>query len=111
MLRISRPKTAKRRRKVESTDSSQQDLALVIERCKNDVLATRACYHAPQLRHLSPAERELLLVDARINARGVRCNVPFLTAARELTTKERNSINARLDELTCGAISSVDQVA
>jgi DNA polymerase bacteriophage-type len=111
MLRITRPKTAKRRRKIESTDQYQQDLALVIERCKHDVMATRACYNAPQLKHLSPVERELLLIDARINARGIRCNVPFLEAARELTTKERNSINARLDELTCGAITSVDQVA
>ena len=32
MLRITRPKTAKRRRKVESTDQYQADLALVIER-------------------------------------------------------------------------------
>jgi DNA polymerase family A/Toprim domain/CHC2 zinc finger len=110
MLRISRPKTAKRRRKVENTDQYQQDLALVIERCKRDVMATRACYNAPQLKHLLPVERELLLIDARINARGVRCNVPFLEAARELTTKERNAINTRLDELTCGAIRSVDQV-
>jgi DNA polymerase bacteriophage-type len=111
MLRISRPKTIKRRRKVESTEQYQQDFALVLERCKRDVAATRACYNSSLLKHLPATERELLLVDARVNARGVRCNVPFLTAARELTTKERNSINARLDELTCGVISSIDQVA
>jgi len=111
MLRISRPKTTKRRRKIESTEQYQQDLALVVERGKTDVQATRACCNAPQLKPLSAFERELLLVDARINARGVRCNVPFLTAARELTMRERNAINARLDELTCGAITSVDQVA
>ena len=111
MLRISRPKTTKRRKKVESTEEYQRDLALVVERCKTDVRATRASYNAPQLKPLSAFERELLLVDARINARGVRCNVPFLTAARELTVRERNAINARLDELTSGAIRSVDQVA
>jgi DNA polymerase bacteriophage-type len=109
MLRISRPKTTKRRRKIENTEQYQQDFALVIERCKQDVIATRACYNAPQLKRLSTTERELLLIDARINVRGVRCNVPFLTAARELTVRERNAINARLDELSCGAISSVDQ--
>jgi len=109
MLRISRPKTAKSRRKAESTEQYQSDLALVVERCKTDVVATRACYNAPQLKRLSPEERQVLLVDADINRRGVRANIPFLTAAREMTVHERNSINVRLDELTCGAISSVDQ--
>ena len=75
------------------------------------MLATRACYWTSQFKPLSPEERQLLLLDARINTRGVRCNVPFLTAARELTVRERNAINIRLDELTCGAIDSVDQVA
>jgi DNA polymerase bacteriophage-type len=111
MLRIARPKTAKHQRKVTNTEQYQHDLMLTMERCKTDVQATRACYNAPQLRHLAPTERELLLIDARINARGVRCNVPFLTAACELTVRERNAINARLNELTCGAITSVDQVA
>jgi len=109
MLRITRPKTAKSRRKTESTEQYQQDLTLVIERCRHDVEATRACYNAPQLKHLSPEERRMLLVDAGINRRGIRANIPFLTAAREMTVRERNSINARLDELTCGAINSVDQ--
>jgi DNA polymerase len=111
MLRITRPKTAKSRRKAENTEQYQTDLTLVIERCKHDVEATRACYNTPQLKRLSAEERQVLLVDAGINRRGVRANIPFLTAAREMTVRERNSINARLDELTCGAISSVDQVA
>ena len=109
MLRISRPKTAKSRRKAENTEQYQTDLALVIERCKTDVASTRVAYNAPQLTRLSADERQVLLVDAAINRRGVRANIPFLTAAREMTVRERNNINARLDELTCGAINSVDQ--
>jgi len=109
MLRISRPKTAKSRRKAENTEQYQADLALVIERCKTDVASTRAAYNAPQLTRLSADERQVLLVDAAINRRGIRANIPFLTAAREMTVRERNNINARLDELTCGAINSVDQ--
>jgi hypothetical protein len=109
MLRISRPKTAKSRRKAENTEQYQADLALVIERCKTDVASSRAAYNAPQLTRLSADERQVLLVDAAINRRGVRANIPFLTAAREMTVRERNNINARLNELTCGAINSVDQ--
>src|SRR5262245_48824870 len=92
MLRISRPKTATRRKKAESTEDYQRDPALVVGRCKTDVQATHASYNAPQLKPLSAFEREVLLIDARINARGIRCNVPFLTAARELTSRERNAI-------------------
>ena len=57
-----------------------------------------------------PEERALLLLDARINARGIAANIPFLEAARTLAVNERNAINTRLDHLTAGVIKSVDQV-
>ena len=59
---------------------------------------------------LLPEERALLLLDARINARGIAANMPFLEAARTLAVNERNAINTRLDHLTAGVIKSVDQV-
>jgi DNA polymerase len=62
------------------------------------------------LRPLLPEERQQLLLDAKINARGVGANVPFLEAMRTLAVQERNAINVRLNELTAGVITSVDQV-
>src|SRR6516162_3633457 len=111
MLRLSRPQTAKMRKNAEDPAGRERDLALLLERCKNDVRATRAAYNSPRLRPLLPEERRLLPLDAEINARGICANVPFLEAARTLATQERNAVNTRLNELTAGVITSIDQVA
>src|SRR5262245_41044353 len=89
----------------------ERDLELLHQRCVTDVEATRACYGHPRLRPQPPEERHLLLLDAAINERGVRANVPFLRAAHALAMQERNVTNARLAELTAGAVTSVDQVS
>jgi DNA polymerase len=105
LLRVSQPK----KHKYKTTDGRERDLALVLERCKTDVESTRASYHHPRMQPLSAGERQLLLLDARINRRGVRLNVAFVEAARALAIKERNSVNVRLSELSSGAITSVYQ--
>jgi DNA polymerase len=109
MHRLSRPQTAKKRKKPEDPVARKRDFALLLERCKNDVRATRAAYNAPQLRPLPAEERHQLLLDAKINARGVCVNIPFVEAARALAVKERNAINTRLNELTAGVVTSVFQ--
>src|SRR5215813_5906959 len=111
MLRLSRPQTAKKRKKPVDPAARERDLALLLERCKSDVTATRAAYNSPRLRSLLPEERLQLLHDAAINARGVHANVPFLEAAHTFAVQERNAVNTRLNELTAGLITSVNQVA
>ena len=106
MLRLSRPQKCN---KPEDPAAHARDLALLLERCKTDVAATRACYNSPLLRPLLPEERRALLEDAEINARGIRANIPFLEAAQTLAVKERNAVNVRLDELTAGVVTSVFQ--
>src|SRR5215471_189486 len=105
LLRVSQPK----KYKYKTTDARERDLALVLERCKTDVESTRASYHHPRMRPLSASERPLLLLDAKINRRGVRLNVPFVEAGHALAIKERNSVDVRLSELSSGAITSVFQ--
>jgi DNA polymerase len=111
MLRLSRPQTAKKRKKPEDPATRTRDLALLLERCKNDVNATRAAYNSSRLQPLIPEERAQLLLDAEINVRGICANISFLEAMRTLAVKERNAVNARLNELSVGVITSVDQVA
>jgi DNA polymerase len=111
MLRLSRPQPAKKRKKPVDPAQREHDLALLLERCKSDVAATGAVYRSNLLRPLLPQERELLLLDAELNERGICANVPFLEAVRDLAVKERNAVNVRLAELTAGVITSVDQVA
>ena len=107
MMRLARPQTKKKQsKKPEDPAQRERDLVLLLERCKDDVEATRACYNDPRLPPLLPEERALLLLDARINARGIAANIPFLEAARTLAVNERNAINTRLDHLTAGVINS-----
>jgi DNA polymerase len=114
MLRLARlPSTdAKKHKKPKPVDPAAQerDLVLLVARCKGDVAATRAVYNHSRLCSLIPHERQVLLLDAKINARGVCANIPFLEAARALAIKERNAVNVRLNELTAGVVTSVFQV-
>src|SRR5262249_31122919 len=69
MMRLARPQTAKKRKKPVDPAARERDLALLLERCKNDVIATRAAYTSPRLRPQPSEERQLLLYDGAINAR------------------------------------------
>ena len=83
---------------------------LVFERCRLDVITTRAVWTHPKLRHPSVAERHCQILDATINRRGIRLDRGFVEAAQALAIQERNAINLRLAQLTAGSITSVDQV-
>src|SRR5262249_39869234 len=65
MLRLARLPTEepakKRRKKPKDPAARERDLTLLVERCKGDVAATRACYNNPLLKPLSPEERLQLL--------------------------------------------------
>ena len=112
MLAVSRPKAQRKRRQttIPTWDEDPAKLALVYERCKLDVITTRAVWQSPRLKHLSTVERRLQLQDASINARGICCDRTFVTAARDLAIRERMAINLKLQKLTDGAITSVDQI-
>jgi DNA polymerase len=103
MLRLSRMHNYKDPAKRE------RDFALTVERCKTDVAATRAAYNHVRLRPLPSEERRLLLLDMAINTRGVRANTPFIKAANALALQVRADVDARIAELTEGAITSVHQ--
>jgi DNA polymerase len=83
---------------------------LLFERCRLDVITTRAVWTHPTLRHPSATERHSQVLDATINRRGVRLDRGFVVAAQTLAVQERNAINLRLAQLTAGSITSVDQV-
>jgi DNA polymerase bacteriophage-type len=83
---------------------------LVRERCRVDVIATRAVWTHPKLRHPSATERHSQVLDAAINRRGIRLDRGFVVAGQALAVQERNAINLRLAQLTAGSITSVDQV-
>jgi DNA polymerase len=112
MLAVSRPKKARKRKAttVPAWDEDPAKLQLLYERCKVDVITTRAVWLSPRLKHLSETERRYQLEDMAINGRGIRLDRALTTAARDLAIRERIAINLKLQELTGGAITSIDQV-
>jgi len=82
-----------------------QDLADLFEYCKQDVRAMRAI--SKSLRELSPEELADYHVNERINDRGVKVDVELCLAAMRYSEAERVEIEARVVELTEGAVTSV----
>ena len=105
MLRLSRPQTAKKRKKRKTPPPASVISPFCWNAARSTFVRRAPPTTVPRLRPLLPEERRLLLLDAEINARGVCANVPFLEAARTLATQERNAINTRLNELTAGVIT------
>jgi len=81
------------------------DLAALFEYCKQDVRAMRAI--SKSLRELSPEELADYHVNERINDRGVKVDVELCLAAMRYSEAERVEIEARVVELTEGAVTSV----
>ena len=81
------------------------DLAALFEYCKQDVRAMRAI--SKSLRELSPEELVDYHVNERINDRGVKVDVDLCLAAMRYSEAERVEIEARVVELTEGAVTSV----
>ena len=109
MLAVSRPKGQRKRATIPMWDEDPSKLQLLYERCKRDVVTTRAVWQSAKLKQLSDTERGYQIQDAIINARGVGCDRAFATAAKDLAIRERSAINLKLQELTHGSITSVDQ--
>ena len=90
-------------------DEDPTKLQLLYERCRLDVITARAVWQSVKLKQPSDTERRYQIQDAIINARGVGCDRAFVTAAKDLAIRERAAIDLRLQELTHGSITSVDQ--
>jgi DNA polymerase len=115
MLDVSRPKKQRKGKGKNKSnpelvwDEDPAKLQLTYERCSTDVLTARAVWQSPKLKHLSESERDYQLQDIEINARGVHLDRAFAIAAKDLAFNERTAINLKIEELTHGFITSVDQ--
>ena len=112
MLTVSRPRANRKRKSgtIPMWDEDPAKLQLTYERCRLDVVTTRAVWQSPKLKPLSETERRYQLQDMTINARGIRLDRAFAAAARDLAIHERIAIGLKLQELTNGDITSADQV-
>jgi DNA polymerase len=79
--------------------------ARLFEYCRQDVRTERAI--VPALRRLTPREREIYLLDQRINDRGIRVDKELVDAAQLIVDQGVTRANARLDDLTQGDVTAV----
>jgi DNA polymerase len=109
MRQMARPRKNRKGEKGIHWVFDAEKLARLITYCAHDTRCCRAVWTHPRLVHLTPSERQLQIIDAAINRRGVHFNRRFVENARDLSMRERTALNNKLSELTDGAVTSVDQ--
>lgn len=72
--------------------------------CKQDVVVERECHK--RMRRLSPSERELWLLDYKINNRGIQIDVPAVKAAIDIVAIEKERMDKEMHRLTDCAVST-----
>lgn len=91
---------SKPNRKTAMLDRSPESLARVVEYCKTDV-AGEAQNHR-KLGYLSEEERHVWLIDQRINQRGVRLDLDFISSAQRVVDRASVPLLSEFRELTSG---------
>lgn len=104
MMKYSRP------RKVEEDGTiiwwdDPEDLQKLYSYCKQDVVVERSI--VPRVRRLVPRERELWLLDQRVNDRGIRIDTELVAAGLAAVSRETARANARIEVITAGDAVSV----
>lgn len=73
--------------------------------CAQDIEVERALFK--RIMHLSPRERELWMLDHKINQRGIRVAVPAARAALKIVDIEKKAANEAIKLATDGVVSTV----
>ena len=81
----------------------------LIEYCQQDVRAERAI--SRKLPKFPDTERDIWLLDRKINMHGVPCDRILCEGALEVSQRATESLEAELEEITAGVVDSVGQVA
>ncbi len=72
--------------------------------CKQDVVVE--CELDKRLLPLSPEEKDLWVLDQKINARGVYCDIETVKVALEIIKIEQKRLNGKMGELTEGMVGT-----
>jgi DNA polymerase len=106
MLELSRPKADGGFSKRED-DPAKFDA--LYEYCKQDVATERALHK--QLKELSASERNVWVLDHRINQRGVLIDLEAVRCATALVAKEQDRLNGDIMRATGGAVRKCTETA
>jgi len=103
MMQLSQPREVLENGDVEWWIDAEKTKKLY-EYCKQDVVVEREM--GKRLVSLTPSERELWLLDQKINNRGMKVDIPAVKKAIEIVKLEQSRLNERIRELSCGAIAT-----
>lgn len=110
MLQMTKPRRARKNEDATETlwydDDTRQEL--VDQYCMQDVAIERDLFQA--LRPLPPDEREMWLLDQRINDRGFFIDHALAMAADKIIIEAFIELDQELCDLTDGAVQTVNQV-
>lgn len=110
MLRMCKPRAP---RKGEDPNGiywvdDEASLERLTQYCCQDIRAERDLDHA--LRPMTPEEREVWYLDQVMNNRGVMIDVAFVDAAAEFAARTSARADARMKQITGGAVEKATQV-
>ena len=84
-------------------------LQILYDYCKQDVEVERALHK--RLRELSPDEQELWFLDQRINARGIKVDLPSIAQATALVDAEKARMDQAMRDITGNVVAGCTDVA
>lgn len=108
MLQMAKPRDISSAGEVTWWDSPDR-VAQLVEYCRRDVETERAA--VARLVPLAAAEREIWLIDQRINDRGVKVDVPFVAAGQTIILRRLAKLNDQMSRATSHYVGAASEVA
>lgn len=108
MLKMSKP-----RKPTKNDDSEWHEKPEELERlynyCDDDTISEEAASEI--MPELIPQEREVFLLDHKINVRGIYCDVPLVETCLEFIEKYTETLTDELIDITQGEVTTANQLA
>lgn len=86
-----------------------QDWAHFVDYCRLDVEAEREVFKRLPKYNITPLEKKIQMVDARINRRGMQMDIDLAKAAVRLSADIKESLDRRTSEATGGVVEAATQ--
>jgi len=111
MLKLSKPRRPSKNNPATrwTPESAPEDFRALYAYCLQDVETERGVHR--KLYALSDREREIFLLDQRINDRGVKIDRPLIAAAQRVVDDTLKTLDGNLARVTAGAAAAATQTA
>lgn len=103
------PRPAKQKLRRATRETHPEDWAKFLEYARLDIEAMRAVYRRIPKWNWTPAERELWLLDQKINDRGVAIDMDLVEAAIRAVNQAQTGLAEQAQNLTAGVIGAATQ--